>query len=49
MHYNKNNHIQRQIGSHIAIAAASFLLITHAHAAAGGVTPGATIIDQVIT
>ena len=49
MHHDKNNHTPRQIGSHITIAATSFLLTTHAYAAAGGVTPGATIIDQVIT
>ena len=49
MHRNKNNHTPCQIGNHIAIAATSFLLTTHAYAAVGGVTPGATIIDQVIT
>ena len=49
MRRNKNNHTPRQIGNHIIIAATGFLLTTYAYAAVGGVTPGATIIDQVIT
>ena len=49
MHHNKNNHTPRHIGNHITIVATGFLLTTHAYAAVGGVTPGATIIDQVIT
>ena len=49
MHSNKNNHTSSLIGNHIIIAATGFLLTTHAYAAVGGVTPGATIIDQVIT
>lgn len=49
MHRNKNNHTPPQIGNQITIAATGFLLTTQAYAAVGGVTPGATIIDQVIT